>query len=453
MMNDKHKQSHLVGSYCCLGMVTFFSAFLWSACVEVEDIKLDAFLGSATPGEDLPVLKPLTESTLLRFQTVNGAKGLSLQDQRLNTLCEAGTAIISADGDRLLCTPESKATPLRFIDRLSGSTIKSLAEWTSSNLAKPMMPKDGTVFASPIEVPDELDHIAIYDEFAIEVARLKSLVMHGFVGPDHLIINRPAEIWALRDQGEGGLTIEEAPAEPSLFQIGTSDFLMHDALPYGVVYDERGVVYFLGVDQNSAIKLGDGQLIGLGERKAIVLTRESTFQSRLNVYELGAEVGSSPQYSVVLPDARFGQTYQAKIVGTEKVLFETYRTRSCDERVTYAVQTHLIDLKAETVTAINTSQEPHQVAVGGAGRYALVKHLDNCGRSMGSAEIFDLKEKESKALPEMMRGQVKEIAVSSKGGYLAVMSENTVWLLDGTNLSSNVVLSNEEMLGDLSFNP
>ena len=423
------------------------------ACVEVEDIKLDAFLGSATPGDDLPMLKPLSESTLLYFQTVNGAKGWSIQDQRLNTLCEVGTAIISADGDRLLCTPESKATPLKFIDRLSGSTIKALAEWTSSNLAQPMMPKDGTVFASPIEVPDELDHIAIFDEFAIEVARLKSLVMHGFIGPDHLVINMPAEIWALRTEDEGGLTIEDTPVEPSLFQIGTSDFLMHDALPYGVVYDERGVVYFLEVDQNSAVKLGDGQLVGLGERKAIVLTRESTFTSRLNVYELGAEIGSSPQYSVVLPDARFGQTYRARLIGTEKVLFESYRTRTCDERVSYAVQSHLVDLAAETVTEINTSQEPHQVAVGGAGRYALIKHLDNCGRSMGSAEIFDLKEKELKALPEIMRGQVKDIAVSIKGGYLSVMSENTVWLIDGSSLAHNVVLSNEQMLGDLKFNP
>ena len=232
------------------------------------------------------MLKPLSESTLLHFQTVNGAKGLSIQDQRLNTLCEVSTAILSEDGDRLLCIPESKASPLKFIDRFSGSTIKALAEWTSSNLAQPTMSKDGTVVASLIKVPDELDHIAVYDEFAIEVARLKSLVMHGFIGPDHLVINMPAEIWSLRAEGEGGLTIEDTPVEPSLFQIGTSDFLMHDALPYGVVYDERGVVYFLGVDQNSSIKLGEGQLLGLGERKAIVLTRESTFSSRLNVYEL-----------------------------------------------------------------------------------------------------------------------------------------------------------------------
>ena len=156
---------------------------------------------------------------------------------------------------------------------------------------------------------------------------------------------------------------------------------------------------------------------------------------------------------MVLPDARFGQTFRASLIGTEKVLFETYRTRTCDERVSYAVQSHLIDLAAETVTAVNTSQEPHQVAVGGAGRYALIRHLDNCGRSMGSAELFDLKEKETKALPEVMRGQVKEIAVSNKGGYLAVMSENTVWLIDGSSLSHSVVLSNEQMLGNLHFNP
>jgi hypothetical protein len=423
-------------------------------CVGVQDVKLDAFIGSATPGESLPTLQPLTESRLLHFQTVNSARGLSLQDERLNTLCEGGSAQLSSDGDRLLCVPESKSSPLRFIDRFSGATILSLLEWTSSNLAKPMMPKTGTVFASPIVVPDQLDHVAIYDEFAIEVARLKSLVVHGFVGPDHLIVNMPAEIWSFRAEDEQtAVTVEETESEPTLFQIGTSNFLMHDAQPYGVLYDERSVVYFLGVDQASAIKLGEGQLIGIGERKAIVLTRESAFTSRLNVFELGAEIGSPPQYSVVLPDARFGQTFRARMAGQEKVVFETYRTRTCDERVVYAIQTHLVDLAAERVIPINTSQEPHEVAVGGAGKYALVKYLDNCGRSMGQGEVYNLSESKLQQLPENMRGQVKEIAVSTKGGYLAVMSEDSVWLLNGSTLESRVVLSGEQMVGGLRFNP
>ena len=139
--------------------------------------------------------------------------------------------------------------------------------------------------------------------------------------------------------------------------------------------------------------------------------------------------------------------------GQEKVIFETYRTRNCDERVTYAIQTHLVDLVAERVIPLNTSQEPHQVAVGGEGKYALIKHLDNCGRSMGSGELYNLKESKNEQLPEMLRGQVKEIAVSSKGGYLAIMAEDSVWLLDGSNLSYKLVLSGEQMVGGLRFNP
>ena len=65
----------------------------------------------------------MSESRLLLFETNIDTHVLSLNDQRLSVLCEDGKAQLSTDGDRLLCTPNSLAAPLKFIDRLSGSTI------------------------------------------------------------------------------------------------------------------------------------------------------------------------------------------------------------------------------------------------------------------------------------------------------------------------------------------
>ena len=136
-----------------------------------------------------------------------------------------------------------------------------------STYAEPMMPLVGSVFASPITVPDDTNHLVIYDEFAIEIARLKSADMRGFLGPNHLIVNSPTEIWSFKEQGEEGVTIEEVEPELVVFQIGTSNFIRHDYPPYGVVYDERNIVYFLGVDQPSAVKVAEGNGLGLGKEK------------------------------------------------------------------------------------------------------------------------------------------------------------------------------------------
>jgi hypothetical protein len=426
-----------------------------SGCVEIAEVKLDAFIGMSTPGngEDLGELAPLGESRLLHFQTTSGARALSISDQRLNTLCEAGSARLSGDAERMLCLPDSDVTPLQFIDRFSGSLIMSLGEWTESSEASPTLPRSGSAFASPIKIPEQIDHIAVYNDFAQEVGRIKSLTLHGFIGPDHLVINSPAEIWSFNAEPQGGLTIEEEEPEPVVTTIGTRDFKRHDFPPYGVLYDEQNLLYFLGVDQTASVKVGVGELIGIGERRAITLYRERGSPTKLNVYALDAEANAPALHSLDLPSGSFGQNYRAKMIGRNKVLFEAYRTRTCDDRVEYPVETLLIDLRSERVITINDSQEPHQVVVGGEGRFGLISYLDNCGRAMGTGELYDLREKETRALPEVMRGSVKEVAVSSRGGYLAVMSDDTVWLLDGSSLEHQVVLSNEQMVGALRFNP
>ena len=434
-----------------------FGALLFgsAACVEVAEVKLDAFIGTASPGtgDVLPDLVPITESRLLTFQTEAGARALSISDQRLGTLCEAGRALLSSDGERMLCLPESNVSPLKFVDRFSGGLIMTLDEWTSTSDAQPTLPKKGSAFASPITVPDQLDHIAVYNDFAQEVGRIKSLTLHGFVGPDHLVINTPAEIWSFAAEPEGGLTIEDIEPEPVLTSIGTRDFLLHDDPPYGVVYDEQSSIYFLGVDQESAIKVGEGSVIGLGERKVISLYREQGSPTKLNVYELGGEADAAPLNSIELSSGRFGQNFRAKMLGHDKVLFEAFRTRNCDERVEYPVETLLVDLSSNKVIVIDDSQDPHKVSIGAEGRFGLIAYLDNCGRSMGNGKLYDLREREMKELPEVMRGKVRDIAVSRRGGYLSVMSTDTVWLIDGETLDHRVVTGSEAMVGDLRFNP
>lgn len=418
----------------------------------VQEVKLDAFIGMVDPAAQLGELGEIQESQLLVFQSRSGTRAIRLGDEDLVTLCEFSTASLSLDSDRMICIPEAEGSPVTFVDRLSQSTIFTLPDWTVSNFATPMIANEGSVFAAPVAVPDQLDHIAVYDDFGIELGRVKVLQLHGFVGPDHLVINEPPEIWNFRPIEAGVTSLEELEEEASRFPIGTRDFIRHDYPPYGVIYEGRGLIYFLGVEQQAAIKVGDGDLIGTGERRVISVEREGTFSSRLNVYELGNEIGGSALYSMVLEEVRKGQSLTASMVSHDSVLLQTTQSNTCgDERREYALKSYFIDLKAERVVELSVESEPHTIAMSGFGKYAVINHTDNCGRSMGNADLFRLSDGELVEMPDAVRGQVRDVAVSARGGHIAVMGDEKVWLINASNLSVNLAHSGEQMVGALRF--
>lgn len=462
-MNRINQQRHLLGSRLkrslrerlsrSLTLALFISSLSLGCLEEVTQVKLDAYMGTISPGERLPELAPVTESRLLTFDTRSGLMGVSLADQRLLTLCEASRGELSDDSERMICIPESESVPLKFIERLTGSVIMLLDEWMESDKAKPTLPNEGSVFASLIEVPDELDHIAIFNDFGNEVARMKSTTMHGFVGPDHFIINNPPQVWSFKgDLAETATTVEEAEELGLLNPVGSRNFIRHDYPPYGVTYEEREIVYFMGVEERAAKKVGDGVLVGMGERKVISLTREGTFGSRLNVFELSLEISGSPKHSVVLEDVRYGLQYQAQMVGPSKVLLQVTKTKSCgSDDVEYALKSYVINLSSKTQTTLYDAGEPHHVAIGAEGRYAVLSYLDNCGRNMGSADLFDVREGGKRNLPSALRGKVRGAAVSAKGAHIAIMGDEQVWLLDGSSLDHRVAHAGEPIKGGLRF--
>ena len=220
---SKYKQEHLAHKilnikrlcqqvFRVTGVMLCLVSALVSGCVQdVTPVALDAYVGTVTPGDALPGLPPTAESQLLLFNARSGWVGVDLDSQNFITLCEASTGLISADTERILCIPESVSSPLKFLSRLTGSIILSLVEWKQTDLAQPALPLDGSAFASLIEVPDELDHLAVYNDFGLEVARLKSLTSHGFIGPDHLIVHSPPLIWAFtKEFAQDTTTVEEA---------------------------------------------------------------------------------------------------------------------------------------------------------------------------------------------------------------------------------------------------
>ena len=452
------KDMNTVMTYCkTLGSILIGLTCIWTVSIfsegctaGVQEVKLDAFFGMANGSGDLFELSSITESQLLVFNTSSGTTGITLDGQERLTLCESSTALLSNDSERLLCIPERLTAPLQFTDRLTGGTILSLPDWNQTSFAQPDISPTGNAFASPIKVMEDQDHIAVYDDFGLEVSRFKSLIFGGFVGPDHVVVNDPPEIWAFRPI-ENAISLEELE-EVRLFPIGTRDFFPHKYSPYGVVYEERDILYFLEVDQEAARKVGEGMLIGLGERQAISLTREEISFSRVNVYRLDAESGSGPEFSMVVEDARFGQLYEAKMVSRETALFQQIKTRVCgEERIKYALSSYLIDFPAQRVIPLFTEGEPHRVAVSGLGRYGVVTHIDNCGRSMGNATLIDLESEQEREMPEQLRGKVRDVAVSARGEYIAVMGEDTVWLLDGNSLGLSVADSGDTMRGGLRF--
>ena len=425
-----------------------------SSCVQdVTPVALDAYIGMTTPGERLSDLPPVTESQLLLFDARSGWLGVDLADQRLITICEAGTGLMSADTERILCIPESISSPLRFMSRLTGSIILALVEWKQSTLAQPTLPLEGSAFTSLIEVPDELDHIAVYNDFGLEVARIKTIVTQGFVGPDHLIIHTPPVIWSFRGEfAQEATTIEAAEADGLLTPIGNSDFVRHDYSPYGVVYEDRDIIYFLGAGERAARKVGEGTLVGIGERHVIAITREGTFDSKLNVFEIGLESNDRPKHSIVMDDVRHGLTYRAELLGRDRVLLQSVQGKSCgSDRVEYALKSYLISLKSESVKVLYDANEPHHAAVGGGGRYGVISNLDNCGRYMGTADIVDIQEQTTRQVPTEIRGNVRGAAVSARGGHIAIMGDEQVWLLDGSTLESRVAHSGEPIMGGLRF--
>ena len=87
-------------------------------------------------------------------------------------------------------------------------------------------------------------------------------------------------------------------------------------------------MYLLEVDRDAARKVGEGSVIGVGERRVVTLFRERGSPTKLNIYELGGDSGVTLLNSIELPDGGFGQKFRAKMLGRDKVLLESTRGSS-----------------------------------------------------------------------------------------------------------------------------
>lgn len=432
-------------------LMSLFTGLL--SCVgDVAPPKLDAYIGGGGGETAIPDLQPIPESRFLTFESRSGTMSLSLGNQSVTVLCEASLGLLSADSERILCIPESASSPLRFLDRLSGS-IMELADWSTEALAEPKLALDGSVFVSLIEVPDQLDHAAVFNDFGLEIARMKTTRIIGFVGPEHLVVHNPPQIWSFADPlGQGVTTIPEAEEVGLASPIGSRDFIRHDYPPYGVVYSDREDIYFFGVDASASIKLGEGDLIGVSERRALTISSDDSLNKRLNVYDLSADPGSSALFSVPLTDISYRGSFRGALVGRSYALLQRINNRTCgSDDVEYAIESYLIKLKSGDVVKINDSGDPHHVSVSEGGTYALTRYLDNCGRGMGNADLVKLSDGARRELPAEVRGKVKGAAASARGGYFAVTGENQVWLLDGDTLELRVAHSGEPIFGGVRF--
>lgn len=390
---------------------------------QAEPVKLDAFISGGTESADMGVetLDPLpdVESKLVILQTRAGSFSLRMEGFVLNQLCEASRGQLSPDGERVLCVPESISSPLRFHDLLSGP-IFNMEGWEKIEGAYPTLAPSGDRFMAPIIDADNLTQLGIFDVFQSERARVNAIIAHGFVGPDHLVINTPPSIWAF----------EERDSEP--FLVGANKVKLVNVPPYGVVYEQAGGVYFLGVNARASERLSDLKLIDVLEDR--VLLRElSDGGYAFTLYDLRArqEVGR-----VEVPSVSFANTLNVRLVSRFGALAEEQRSEACGgPRVPYSLTTAVLDFRREAYRVVYEAETPHLAVANEKSPYALVMDVDPCARPTSDLRVWEVSGQRAVAMPSRV-GEVSVGAVSRLGGWLAVWGEGGAWLIKSADLSA-----------------
>ena len=385
------------------------------------------------------------ESKSLAFTARAGTYSLNIQSKHLTLVCDYPEAEISFDGYRVVCLPDSISSPLYFHDIRSGR-LASIDVWERTSLAKPTLASDGTtlIVPTPLSVEDPnnvLSVLRVFDDLGFAINEITSLILHGFLGPDHALINDPLEIWSFR-------TPEQEP-----IAVGARRVEIHNFPPYGVLFEDGNRVYFFGVNDDVAREVAQGDLIN-ANRGQVLIEQEIEQEGRrdklqLALYNLNDSTLISRQDAPTTP---FYRDFEAELLGDGVVLIQEKESRTCgDDRVSFALKSTYFNFKTKKQYLLMDEDTPHFVDMGIQGKYAFIMKLDPCARPTQEAWLKEISQGKVVQLPETIKGKVKGGRVSRFGGYIGLYSEEVFWLLDTQTFQFDTVLSGDPIDSIIGF--
>lgn len=429
--------SHLVYKLIHIVLITYICGFYW-ACVEVDlpaSSTLDASMSIVGDNPVEPVVA--TESKNLYFNTRAGAFVFNFSTQKETLICEASSAKYSQDGQRILCIPDSISSNLILSDPLTGPLIE-IESWEFSSFASPQIAQSGKFFATLIPQENDLNHIAVYNEFGDEIQKIKALILHGFAGDKHLVINDPPEFWSFDDPFV------------DLIPITDRKMMIHPFEPYGTVIEDDKKIYFLGVEASASTLLTEGSLVNIKNQRLLIKDRTSDGKIELKLFDLlDNRVISTYEY----PSIPFNRELYLELVNQNSILLAEQNTRRCgSERVSYNLKSVLINMESKKATTLIDEDIPHQVVAHHKSSYAVVSELDNCARPTGYSFLVKTKNQKKVDLPAEIKEKVREAALSALGEFIILRGEDSLWIMDTSSLSHRLIHGNEPILPGLNLN-
>lgn len=410
-------------------------------CLEMTSsppLSTDAFISSRVKydmgADELEALADQDSERAL-IHSRYGSFSFGISGSVLNELCEASEAQVSNSGERVLCTPDSVSSPLRFHDLLSGP-IYSLIDWAIVDRIKPTISGDGERLMTPVLDEEGREQVVIYDVYQFELARRRALIFHGFAGPHHVVINDPPSIWAYEEEG----------SEPSA--IGADDVWIVNFEPYGVIYNQANAAYFFEVDGRAGERLIAGKVMDVrGDR---LLVRQSAESGRGFVFILYDIRLRREVKRVEVEGVSFSRTLNARLISRFGALLEEQEDQRCDgERRYYSLKTSLADFRRGSQRLVYEGEAPHKAIANERSPYALVVEVDPCARPNSELRLWDISNQRAVSLPGQIR-QASEGAISERGGWLALWGEVGGWLLSA-DLSLISTLRPGEPVSSISF--
>ena len=423
-----------------LGMIILLSMGSLTGCVEVPLPDDSEFVV-----EEREEVIEDTESTSLAFTARSGTYSLNLDSKHLTLVCDYPEAEISFDGNRIVCLPDSLSSPLYFHDIRSGR-LASIDIWEKTALAKPTLASNGKtlIVPTPLDIEDPgnvLSVLRVFDDLGFAINEITSLILHGFVGPDHALINDPLEIWSFRDP-------EKEPTP-----VGARRVELHNFPPYGVLFEDSRKVYFFGVNDSAAREIAEGDLINANRGQVLieqeVEQEEGRDRLQLALYNLKDFSLISRQDAPTTP---FYRDFEAQLLGDGVVLVQEKESRSCgDDRVSFALKSIYFNFKTKKQHVLMDEDTPHFVDLGIKGKYALVIQLDPCARPIQKAWLKVISQNQKVQLPDTLKDQILGGEVSRFGRYIGLYGEDVFWLLDTRDLSFDAILSGEPIDSIIGF--
>ena len=407
------------------------------ACAEIDvppASTLDAALSVVGEDEVMPIM--LTESKNLYFQARSGYYVFNFATQQPKLLCETGKAQRGNTGDRILCIPDSISSSLSVVGPLTGP-ILYLDSWNFSKFASPQLSMDGKLVATLIPQADDLDHVAVFNEIGDEIAKIKALALTGFLGPNHLVIHDPPQIWNFKD----------AFAEP--MAITDRKMILHQEEPYGAVIEDDKTIYFLGVDDTASNRLIEGRLVAVKQQRILTYDRTNTGDIEITLYDL---IEDKVVASYTHPGITFSKELYLELVDRNSVIVAEQNSRNCgSERVQYHLKSTLINMKTQKSFILMDEDTPHQVVAHHKAPYAVVSELDNCARPTGYSFLRTVKTQKKVDLPSDIRDKVEEATLSTLGDFIILRGAESVWLMDTESLSHRLIHGNEPIMPGLDL--